>query len=313
MIWRVLGFGIAGLLVLGLLVFGIAAWAYRDIPAQTLEARYAAPNSKFIRIDGVRMHYRDEGQGPTVVLLHAHFASLVMWDAWADALSDDYRIVRIDMTGHGLTGPDPSGDYSMERTVELLGRVIDALELAPAYLGGTSMGGTVAIRYAAQHPDKIRRLILISPGALNARVRGRTTPPPLPRGIELLEIITPRMLFAGMLRGGFGDSEKVSDELIDRWHDMQLREGQREAEIERMRQYVSGDIAAVLAEIGVPALILWGESNPVVPVDQAYEIVELMKNSETTLITYPGVGHMAVHEAPQETAADARAYLDADG
>lgn len=56
----------------------VALWVYRDIPAAELEARYAGPASRFIIIDGVRMHYRDEGSGPVVVLLHANFSNLIV-------------------------------------------------------------------------------------------------------------------------------------------------------------------------------------------------------------------------------------------
>ncbi|MFM8517782.1 MAG: alpha/beta fold hydrolase [Nevskiaceae bacterium] len=70
-------------LALGLLV---AAWFYRDHPPAEVEARWAAPPSRFIVIDGVRLHYREEGSGPPVVLLHANYASLFMWEPWASAL-----------------------------------------------------------------------------------------------------------------------------------------------------------------------------------------------------------------------------------
>ena len=97
------------LAVLGIVGLGIALWAYRDIPAAELEARYAGPTSRFINIDGVRMHYRDEGTGPVVMLFHANFSNLIDWDPWVEALKDRYRVVRVDMTSHGLTGPGPDG------------------------------------------------------------------------------------------------------------------------------------------------------------------------------------------------------------
>jgi len=315
---RVLGwiFGsIAALLVVG---FIGGAIYYRDIPAAELEKKYGSPESKFVMLDGVRMHYRDEGPttgdkatAPTIVLVHAHFDNLLSWDPWVDALKDKYRVVRFDMTSHGLTGVDPSGDYTLKRTVDLVEMLVKELNLTTFSMAGTSMGGTISIHYASRHPEQVEKMILLSPGALNTRVRGRDTPPPLPFGIDILRVITPRLIFQGLLGSGYGDKTKLKEELIDQWWEMMRLEGQREAELTRQRQYVSGDVDAKIRTLIQPTLILWGEANPVVTVDQAKQLVDLMESAKSVkLITYPGVGHMAVHEAPDATARDARAFFD---
>ena len=90
-------------------------WIYRDIPAEVVEARYGNASSQFMMIGGVRLHYRDEGSGQPIVLIHGHWGSLLQWDSWMPALSQDHRVVRLDLTSHGLTGVDPTGDYTNER------------------------------------------------------------------------------------------------------------------------------------------------------------------------------------------------------
>jgi len=310
---RWLAIGLAGLVALLVLAFAVAAWVYRDIPAATLEAKYGNAASQYTLIDGVRIHYRDEGSrdAPVVVLIHAHFASLLMWDPWVAALTDKYRVVRFDLTTHGLTGTDPSGDYSLPRTIELAEKLIDSLQLQHFTLGGTSLGGTVAIHYAARHPERVDRLILISPGALNERVRGSDKPPQIPAWVTLFTYVTPRALPEFVLKKGYGDPAKVSDELVTQWHELLLREGNRPAELERNRQYVSGKIEGQIRAVRAPVLIMWGEKNPQVPVEQAQEFKKLLENSpDVRLIVYPGVGHMAVQEAPEQTARDIRTYLD---
>ena len=306
---RVKGYVLGSLGAALLLAVGIALWAYRDIPAQRLEAKYAGPTSKFLNIDGARIHYRDEGAGPPVVLVHAHFASLSSWDPWGDALHDSYRVIRFDMTSHGLTGPDLSGDYSVERTVDLTEILINSLGLEKLSMGGTSLGGTVAIHYAARHPDRIDKLILLSPGSIEGR--NLTQNNRVGNGANILKYILPRSIPEFMLRSGFGDPGKLSDELVDRWHDMWLREDQREAELARLRQYDPGDLEATVARVRAPVLIMWGEANTRAEVDQATILVEMLVNAERVdLVTYPGVGHMAVQEAGEQTGRDARAYLD---
>jgi pimeloyl-ACP methyl ester carboxylesterase len=302
--------GLGVVAVILLVVLGIALWAYRDIPAVELEARYANEASRFINIDGARIHYRDEGSGPVVVLIHANFSNLIDWDPWVDALRDKYRVVRFDMTSHGLTGPDPSGDYTQARTLALAERFIDALGLETVTLGGTSMGGTVAIHYAAAHPERVARLILLSPGSLEG-VEQKKRRGKVPRFAYVLKYIMPRALPAFMLRSGFGDPSRLPDSLIDRWYDMWMREGQREAQLDRLSQYEAGDIEGIIGKVRAPVLLLWGESNSTARFEQAGEFKRLLSNvASLTFISYPGVGHMAVEEAGAQIGKDVRAWLD---
>jgi pimeloyl-ACP methyl ester carboxylesterase len=305
-----IGRGVLWLLFAAALALLAALWAYRDVPAAELEARYTTMASKFIHIDGVRIHYRDEGSGPPLLLIHANFASLLSWDTVVPQLQDRYRVVRFDMTGHGLTGPDPSGDYSIERTVALTEKLVDALALRRFTIGGTSLGGTVAMHYAARHPDRVDRLVLLSPGALEGRAMQREGRR-LPAAAGILEYITPRALTAYMIESRVGDPAKVSDQMIDRWYDMWMREGQRAAILARLNSYSSASIAEVTAKIRAPALILWGEANPQTPIAQAAELRAMLTGAAgVQTITYPGVGHMANEEAGEQIGRDIRAYLE---
>jgi len=304
---RILGYVLGTFFIAVLVGTLIALWAYRDIPADVLEAKYAGPASRFMNIDGVRIHYRDEGDGPGVLLLHANFGNLIGWDPWVAALADSYRVVRMDFTSHGLTGPDPTGDYTLERTLELTEKFIDAVGLERFSIAGTSMGGTMAILYAHKHRDRIENLTLLSPGSLEGRER-----PEMRDSAYVLTYILPRALPEFMLVSGFGDDDKLTDELIDRWYDMWMREGQREAQLDRLSQYESGDILDVIRELEPPTLLMWGEANTTADFEQSHEFRELLENVESLkFISYPGVGHMAVQEAGTETGRDVRAFLDA--
>lgn len=306
---RYLGYTLGAILVTGCVAFLIAAWIYRDIPAEVLEAKYTTPASRFLNVDGVRIHYRDEGNGPPLVLIHANFASLLSWDDSVASLKKTHRVLRFDMTGHGLTGPDPSGDYSLERTVELTSRFVDALQLERFSIGGTSLGGTVAMHYTAAHPERVERLILLSPGSLEGRSMQRAGRA-VPKAADILKYIAPRALAKFMLTSRFGDPSKVDDRLIDRWYDMWMREGQRAAILARLRSYSSADIVKVTAAVSVPTLILWGEKNPQAPVEQAEELRHMLSSApNVTVITYPGIGHMAAEEAGPAIAKDIQAWL----
>jgi len=308
--WRWVGRVLGVLAVVALVGLVVALWAYRDIPAAELEARYAGPASRFITVDGVRMHYRDEGSGPVVVVLHANFSNLIDWDPWVEALKDRYRVVRVDMTSHGLTGPDPTGDYTQARTLSLIEQFIDALKIDRLTIGGTSMGGTMAIHYTAAHPDRVERLILLSPGSLEGREREREGG--MPKAGYVLTYILPRALPEFMLRSGFGDPSRLPESLVDRWYDLWMREGQRKAQLDRLSQYQAGDIEGLVRSIRVPVLLLWGEANQTAKFEQAAEFRHMLSNAPSvTFISYPGVGHMAVEEAGPVIGRDVRAWLDA--
>jgi len=308
---RITGWVLGGLVLILAVAFVVAAWQYRDIPATTLEAKYANEASRFMNVAGARIHYRDEGprDGPVVVLVHANFASLLGWEPWAEALKDKYRVVRFDMTSHGLTGPDPSGDYGLERTMELTEKFIDALGLENFTIGGTSLGGTVSLLYTIDHPDRIENLILLSPGSLEGREQ-KERRGEVPDAAYVLKYILPRALPASFLTSGFGSQSEPSEELKDQWFELWRLEGQREAQLDRLSQYKVFDVESAFRAVEAPVLLLWGEENTTAKFEQAAEVMHLLENTEVTYISYPGVGHMAVQQAGAEIGADVRAFLD---
>jgi pimeloyl-ACP methyl ester carboxylesterase len=303
--------GLLGLVLAIGVLLAIGAVVYRDTPAAEVEAKWATPPSKFIVIDGVRMHYRDEGSGPVVVLLHANYSSLFMWEPWADALRDRYRVVRVDLPAHGLTGPEPGGNYTLERIQQLFEQFVDEKGLTTFTVVGTSIGGTVAMRYTADHPDRIERLVLISPGSLEPRVRGRTTPANVPRAADILGYVLPKSFTRFMLTNDYGDPARVTDAVVDEWYEMWMREGNRLAMLNLLRQYVSGGVEDKIRAVNVPVLLIWGEKNKRVPVALAYETRDLLVNApEVRLEILPGIGHMLVQEAPEASSKLIRQYLD---
>jgi pimeloyl-ACP methyl ester carboxylesterase len=303
--------GLLGVIVLIGVLLIIGAVIYRDTPVAEVEAKWATPPSQFVEIDGVRMHYRDEGEGPVVVLLHANYSSLFMWEPWVVALRERYRVIRLDLPAHGLTGPEPSGNYTLERIQQLFEKFVDEKGLERFTVVGTSIGGTVAMRYTADHPDRIERLVLISPGSLEPRVRGRTTPANVPKAADLLGYILPKSFTRFMLTNDYGDSERVTDAVVDEWYEMWMREGNRLAMLNLLRQYVSGGVEDKIRAVSVPVLLIWGEKNKRVPLALAYETKDLLVNSpEVRLEVLPGIGHMLVQEAPEASSQLIRRYLD---
>ncbi|CAA9480860.1 MAG: Hydrolase, alpha/beta fold family, partial [uncultured Solirubrobacteraceae bacterium] len=116
--------------ILLVVLIGAGLWLYApDKPRAALEAEHASPPSAFLEVEGVRLHLRDTGprDAPAVLLLHGFGSSLHTWEDWARLLEADHRVVRLDLPGFGLTGPDPTGDYTDARSVRVLAALLDAL------------------------------------------------------------------------------------------------------------------------------------------------------------------------------------------
>tara|TARA_B100001996_G_scaffold172932_1_gene132013 strand:- start:371 stop:1345 length:975 start_codon:yes stop_codon:yes gene_type:complete len=304
---------IALILGIALLLYSLIKLDIRypsEISKDIIDAKYLLESSGFLEIDGVNIHYAIDGKGPNLLLLHANYANLIDWNPWVEQLKNDYRVIRIDIPGHGLTEPDPSNDYSMQRTVFLLEQFLNSFGVKRLSIAGASLGGTIGLHFARQNSEKVENLILVSPGALNPRIRGRKEPVKLPKPFEIIAHITPRLITESLLKGGFGDPENVTEELVDRWHDLLLREGQRDAQIARVNQYVSGDIDLVLSQVTSPTLIMWGKKNNVVPVELGFEMKRMMSNSSNIeMVIYENGGHQLVQELGIQTGKDALEYL----
>jgi len=106
--------------------------------------KYTNSHSKFVSLDGNRVHYRDEGQGEVIVLLHGTASSLHTWDEWVQGLSKEYRVIRMDLPGFGLTGPDQENRYEVDDDVAFLNNFLAKLGLNSVHLAGSSLGGRIA-------------------------------------------------------------------------------------------------------------------------------------------------------------------------
>ncbi len=298
-----------GLAVLLIVIGGIFSVSYRDIPVAELKQRYGGPTSRFLSLAGMDVHYRDEGQGPAIVLLHGTAASLHTWDDWAEALTDDgYRVIRMDLPAFGLTGPHPERDYRLASYVAFLESFRQALGLDSFSLAGNSLGGHIAWRYALDHPTAVRKLVLID-------AAGYPNPGGKPWVFRLAETpvlnqfflwVTPRSLIRKNLEEVYYADERISDSLVSRYHEMALRTGNRQAFIDRARTR-SADRTAELPSLRTPTLVLWGEADRWIPLENGERLIRDLPNAE--LVVLPATGHVPMEERPRKSVAATRAFL----
>lgn len=310
---RRIGVGVLTLLLLAATAAAISAFVYRDLPRARVEAFYAKPPSQFVTVNGVRLHVRDEGprDAPAILLIHGHYGSLFMWDGWTKALTDAYRVVRFDYPSHGLTGADPTGDYSLGRSLALIEGLVKELNLQRFHIVGTSLGGQFAFHYAARNPAQIDRMVLVSPGGLVRPGRDPWVPQGRPFALDVITWIAPHLLYNRLLlEGNFVDKSKVTKELREQYIELNILEGQRAAELARVSQYRAENADEALAAVRAPTLVQWGAGNRQLDASQADDFLQRLTGTKAEKILYPGVGHMPVLEAPDATVRDARAFLE---
>jgi pimeloyl-ACP methyl ester carboxylesterase len=276
-----------------------------DIPGSCLEDRYTDEASRFVDVDGARVHYRDEGprDAPVLLAVHGVYSSLHTWDGWVDAL-DDVRVVRLDLPGFGLTGPNESREYSLSYYVDFLDAFCEAVGLDSMALAGNSLGGAIGWRFAVTHQERVERLLLLDAGRqqlLSPEGKLFTSP-----GFDVVpRYLTPRSSTRAILRDAYGDPDKLTPDIVRRYHDLLLRTGNRRAVIKLAQTATPAPFDPT--SVPCPTLIQWGEEDDWLPLSLAEQFADEIPDAR--LQTYPGVGHVPMEEAPAETARDAAAFL----
>jgi pimeloyl-ACP methyl ester carboxylesterase len=278
-----------------------------DLSPRRLERRYTDDASTFVEVEGTRVHYRDEGpaDAPTVLALHGVYSSLHTWDGWVEELGEEYQVVRLDLPGFGLTGPTDGESHSLAEYASFLDAFCARLGLDDVAVAGNSLGGAIAWRFAATTPDRVRRLLLLNAGRQHL----------VPSAAELftspgLDVVpryyTPRTSIRAILRDAYGDPDRLTEAAVRRYHDLLRRRGNRQAVIDLVRTVEPAPYDPT--HVGVPTLVQWGEEDTWLPLDLGEQFAAEIPDA--TLETYPGVGHVAMEEAPTPTARDAAAFLE---
>lgn len=304
-----------------LLLAALAAlffWGYApDTEAAQMKSKYGNSASRFAELEpGLRVHYRDEGKpdGPVLVLIHGSNASLHTWEQWVAILGKDYRVISLDLPGHGLTGTNPAGVYDNASYVDVVDRLLAKLNVDKAVIGGNSMGGGVSWLYALEHPEKVDAVVLVdASGQPNAR-SGE-----MPLGFRLMRMpvikeaarfIAPRSIFESSVKTSMHVQSKINDKLIDRYWELNRYPGNRDATMKRFSspKSMATGTKERLSAIKVPVLILWGAEDNLIPVTAAKWFAETMPQAK--LVIYPNVGHIPMEEIPEKSANDVKIWLD---
>jgi pimeloyl-ACP methyl ester carboxylesterase len=298
---RLFGWLLGSILVL-LIGLGIVFYQKDQSPEEVYK-KYALASSQQIAIGGVQLHYSDEGNrldSTPLLLIHGTSSSLRTWDGVTAQLKSQYRIIRFDLPGFGLTGPNPNHDYTTRYYNEVIDSLMMALQISRVIIVGNSLGGAIATQYAIYQPGKVRGLVLVdaaglppakkTTGAIGFKLAQ------MPVINQLLTIITPRVLVKKSLQDAYGDTGKVTDSLTTQYFDMLTREGNRKALVDRMRQGWQVTDGNFLTKVQAPTLIVWGSQDRLIPVENAELFQQKIKNSQVHI--WGNLGHVPMEEDP---------------
>jgi pimeloyl-ACP methyl ester carboxylesterase len=284
-----------------------------DIPVEALKEKYAPPPSKFITVQGMDVHYRDEGKlgDPLpIVLIHGTGASLHTWEPMVAELKATYRVITLDIPAFGLTGPNPKRDYSSEFYTSFMQDFLKAMGVDSCIIGGNSLGGSIAWNYALSYPESVKKLILIDAAGYPTEAKSMPIAFRIARMPVLkhsLKYLGSRSLAAKSIEDVYADPSRVQPEIVDRYYDMYLREGNRQALLDRMATSFHPDTYLKINTLQMPTLILWGEEDKLIPVENAYRFQKDLPHD--TLVILKNLGHVPMEEDPKTTTEVVRSFL----
>jgi len=280
-----------------------------DLDLAQLQRTYQAAPSDRMNVLGVDLHVRDSGprDAPAVLLIHGFGSSLHTWEPWAQDLSQQLRVVRLDLPGSGLSSPDPTGDYTDSRSVALVLALLDQLAIPRASVVGHSMGGRIAWTLAATHPERVNKLVLVAPDGFASPGFAYGEAPDVPATLQLMRFSLPKWLLRMNLAPAYADASALTDERTTRYHQLMLAPGSRSAMIARMQQSVLVDPVPLLQSIRAPTLLVWGQQDAMIPFSNATDYTQALAHSQ--LLALDGVGHLPQEEAPERTLPQVRNFL----
>jgi pimeloyl-ACP methyl ester carboxylesterase len=294
-------------LFFGLLLLVLFILCERDRPVKELIPIYANSSSQFMSILGMQVHYRDQGvQSDSVplILLHGMSSSLNTWDSVVFYLANHRRVISLDLPGFGLSGPSPENMYNFDYYNKFIDSFTRRLQLTKFTLVGNSMGGSIAWNYALFNPAVVDKLVLIDAvgypkrgesGSLGFKIAST------PVINNILLFATPKALVRKSLETIYFDQSRVTDAQVERFHDMAIREGNRAAALLIFKgSFGTSKFKGKIKEIKTPTLVLWGEKDNLISVENAYQFNQDIKDSK--LEVYPNVGHVPMEEIPEQVA-----------
>lgn len=291
--------------ILALLILLLVIYFQPDRSLEELKPLYVNNESEFMPLMGMNVHFRDQGNSMDsvpLVLIHGTSSSLHTFEEVVKRINKNRRVITLDMPAFGLTGPNANNEYSFKYYSQFLDSFLTKLNIPLCDIGGNSLGGGIAWQFTTYFPEKVRKLILIdATGYPVMNVKGsigfKIASTPVINNVMLF--ITPKALVSASLKGIYQDPKMINQEQVDRFHDMAIAKGNRKALLAIFKKGLEQEPDKIKT-IQKPTLIIWGDKDGLIPVQNAALFNKDIKGSK--LAIFKNIGHVPMEEDPAKTA-----------
>ncbi len=278
-----------------------------------LRARYGDEASRYATIRGLEIHYKDEGKGPVLLMVHGSRSSLKQWDGVVAALKSRYRIIRYDLPAAGLSGAVSDQAAATVQPTDIAEGLLAQLGVTKVSFVGVSSGGTLGLFLAAKRPDLVERLIVANTPSDTVRTDHLVYPPAFAKALadsqaakfENLEFWNAYLSYFS------GDGSRISAETRRAYYDMNRRVPEKNpvALVAKIGDGVEAHKR--MAEVKAPVLLIWGAADPLLTPKAAATLEGYLTGTQVSTILLPDVGHYPPTESPARVAALVAAYIEA--
>lgn len=289
-----------------------ASTAPASTPISALRETYQDEQSRYMHIRGVEVHYKDEGEGPVLLMIHGSQSTLRTYDRIAELLGDRYRIIRMDLPGYGLSSAISDEAAAASQPVQIIEGLVDALRVERLTAIGVSSGGTMAAFLAAKRPALVERLILSNMPS-DAYATGHLVMPEGFLAAQARYAASRRYdlnFWEEFLRYFAGDPARMTDAKIAEYYAFNNRPPDPN-QIALIAQVGDGvEAQRQFAMITTPTLLIWGTLDPLLPESAAMALQGHLRNAQTSRVFLPDVGHYPPLEVPDRFADIMAAYIE---
>jgi pimeloyl-ACP methyl ester carboxylesterase len=269
-----------------------------DINQKPKQLQNSEHIGRYVDANGRHIHYLEQGSGEALLLIHSLGQSLFTWHRVIDVLSDHYRVVAVDLPGHGYS--DKSMDeaaYAISALADTLVAFMDELGIETAHVIAFSMGGMIALDMAARFPNRIRRLVLICPGGITGTMpyQIRSLESPL-TGWLTAATISPKSV-ANLLTDAFFDRTLITPEMVREYYKPYADKATSAALRVALRAFDEEDVMPSLRDIVHDVLIVWGVDDRWREVASAEVFHIALPRAQFALIR--NCGHVLHEEKPE--------------
>ena len=262
-----------------------------------------ADRSQFVEIDDINIHYQEFGEkaGKTIILVHGYSASTVSWDAVFEPLAEKgFRVIAIDLVGFGFSEKPSWFEYTINAQARMIERFMDRMGIGRAVVAGNSYGGAVAATLALDYPERVEKLVMVASVIDNEPKMNPLMVLASAPGIGELSVpflMDSKMFVRRRLKELFGPNSHLVTDVRLAHYQRPLRSAETQhAMLETSRRWEADRITEDAPLITQPTLLLWGDSDPVIPRRMGEKMYDRILHSR--LVVFKNCGHLPQQEFP---------------